>query len=303
MKTFKLSILLISLTLTASSQNSLDIFTLAGTYGFPSAYEAPYTEKATETQGYASLTLPIVLSDKTVIFNNFNYYYFGVNTDASFAADVANPLKLHGIIARTGLVQKISDANSIQILFIPRYMSDFNKSDETAWQYGGVALFEHRFNDDLMMRYGALYNTDFFGHYLVPVVHVDWNITDKFAFSGMLPVYAKIKYKASEKLELGFSHFGLTTSYRLGKEYNNDYLVRQSIDLALYERYHLGSNIHFETRVGMALGRKYEQFANGDEMDLGLPLVSIGDDRQLKNIPFDNGPFVQMRLVYNLPLD
>jgi hypothetical protein len=304
MKAIYLLIVAFVFSVSGFAQNSIDLFSVSGGYGWPSSYEAPYSEKATEVQQHVAATIPIELSDKTIFFNNFNYYHFSLESNNEFGDAIANPADLHGFILRTGIVRKLNDKNKFQLFFIPRYMSDFNKSSETAWQFGGVAMFEHRYNKDLMMRYGLMYNAEFFGHYFIPVVHLDWNITEKVSVAGMLPIYMKIKYKYSDRLELGFSHLGLTTSYRLGGEtYDGDYLVRQSIDLALYGRYHLGKNFHLETKVGMALGRQYDQFANDQKVDLSLPLVNIGDDRLIKSTPFDNGPFINLKLVYNYPLD
>lgn len=316
MKILLSTFVFLGITFNLVAQNSIDLFSVSGTYGLPSEYETPVPGKATESQYNVSLTVPIVLSDKTVIYNNVNYYNFNVNNDPTYdnyinslnptttPGTIANPIGLHGFIIRTGLVQKIDDNNGFQLLFVPRYMSDFNESEKTAFQFGGVAMYEHRFNKGLMMRYGALYNQEFFGHYLVPVVHVEWDIMPKLSFVGMLPIYFKLKYQHSEKFEYGFSFLGLTTSFRLGDEdYNGDYMVRQSIDLALYNRYHIGKNIHIESKLGYSLGRKYEQYADGDQVDFAIPLANFGDDRTVKNLPFNNGAFVNVKLVYNLPLD
>lgn len=312
MKNLLSTFVLLSLVLNLSAQKSIDLFSVSGSYGLPSEYEAPITGKATESQYNVSLTVPIVLSEKTVIYNNVNYYNFNVNNNQAYSdylsglnqGAIANPIGLHGFIIRTGLVQKIDDNNGFQLLFVPRYMSDFNESEKTAFQFGGVAMYEHRYSKTLMMRYGALYNQEFFGHYLVPVVHVEWEIMPKLSFIGMLPVYFKLKYQHSEKFEYGFSFLGLTTSFRLGDEdYNGDYMVRQSIDLALYNRYHIGKNIHIESKLGYSLGRKYEQYADGDQVDFAIPLATFGDDRTVKNHPFSSGAFVNVKLVYNMPLD
>jgi len=102
-----------------------------------------------------------------------------------------HPMKLHGFILRTGISQKIGESTALQILFIPRLMSDFEKVDASCFQLGGLAMFEKRFSKDLMMRFGAMYNHDFFGPYMVPVVHLDWDINSKLSIVGMLPVCTK----------------------------------------------------------------------------------------------------------------
>lgn len=304
MRTPILTILALSLCQILSAQKSIDLVTLSGTYGLPVGYEAPVTEKGTELRSNISLTLPAVLSEKTIFYNNINYYYFGIQNKASFDDTIANPIGVSGIILRTGIVQKINDKHGFQILFVPRLMSDFKNVGSNAFQFGGIAMYERVYSDDFTLRLGVLYNQEFSGPYLVPLVYLDWNITDKISFVGLLPVYMKIKYKQSERFEFGIGHFGLMTTFRLGHEdYKNDYLVRQSIDLYLYERFHIGSNIHFETRLGYSLGRTYAQYKEDDKVSLSIPLATFGDNRTQANIPIDNGAFINVRLVYNLPLD
>ena len=165
-------------------------------------------------------------------------------------------------------------------------------------------MYERTYSDDFTFRFGAMYNQEFSGPYLVPLIYLDWNITNKVSIVGLLPVYTKIKYKYNERFEFGIGHFGLMTTFRLGHEdYKNDYIARQSIDLYLYERYHIGGNIHIETRLGYSLGRQYAQYNENDKVNLSIPLATFGDNRTQANIPVDNGAFINVRLVYNLPLD
>ena len=297
-------LIIIGLSTQVFAQKSIDLLSLSGSYGFPQKYESPVSEEATELLGNVSITLPIVLSDASVIFNNLNYYYSTVQTDAVFGDSIMNPIKLHGFILRTGISQKIDENRAFQIMLVPRLMSDFNNNAGESFQLGGIAMYEKRYSKDLMMRFGIMYNQDFFGPYLVPVVHLDWDISPKVSIVGMLPVYMKVKYRLNENLETGFSFFGLTTSYRLGHaNYEDDYLVSETIDLALYGRYHIAGNIHLETRFVYSLGRNYAQYHDNEKVDFSFPLVSIGDDRTQQNISMPGGPLINLRLIYSLPLD
>ncbi len=304
MKKICLFLLAIGLSLNLSAQNSIDILSIVGQYGFPQSYETQYTEEATEIGCNVGLTLPVVFSETSILFNNINYYYFQVNNNITMDDSIANPIELHGFVLRTGLVQKFSDNRAVLLFFMPRYMTDFNETDESRFQLGGMAMYEKRYSDNLMMRFGAMFNNEFFGPYLVPLIHVDWQLSSKWSIVGMLPVYLKVNYRINERLVVGFSHFGLTTSYRLGKEgYSGDYLTRQSIDLSLYGHYNIVGNLHIEGRIGLATGRDYAQYKTGQKVDFSLPLVNIGDDRIQKNYSFNNGAFVNLRLIYSIPLD
>ncbi|MFC2086241.1 DUF6268 family outer membrane beta-barrel protein [Bacteroidota bacterium] len=304
MKKTAIILLIIALCGSVFAQKSIDLLTLSGSYGFPQNYESQVSEQATEYLGNVGITLPVVLSDASVIFNNLNYYYSTVQTDAVFGDTVVNPIVLHGFILRTGIVHKIDDSRAFQILLVPRLMSDFNNNIGESFQIGGVAMYEKRFRKDLMMRFGLMFNNEFFGPYLVPVIHVDWNITPKLSAVGMLPVYLKVKYHMSEQMEAGISFFGLTTSYRLGDtKYEDDYMVSETIDLGLYGRYNIAGNIHVEARFIYSLGRNYAQYHDDEKVNFSVPLKGFGDERTQQNISMPGGPLINLRLIYSLPLD
>lgn len=303
MKKVVLILLFFQLYIGASSQKSQDILVLSGRYGFPASYENTYTEKASETGSLVALTAGVNFNEKTMWVVSLNHFYFNVKGDPAIPAGIINPIKLNGFIVRTGLYQKFGNGMGIQILFAPRYMTDFNGGGGNCLQFGGVFLFEKVFSESLTMSFGAQYNQEFFGPLLVPIVNVDWQISSKWKFTGMLPVYSKLSYKVNENLHAGFAHFGLVTSYYLGhSDYAGDYVQRNCIDLTLYARQRIAGNIYFELRGGMAMGRSYDQYAGDQKVKFGLPLVLLGDNRTIKNTNFNGGPILDLRLVYNIPL-
>ena len=284
-------------------QETLDVFTVSGRYGFPQSYDSIYDGKATEYGVMMDLKAPIEMSEKSIWYNSLNYFYWHVSDDEEMPEDIANPIDLHGIILRTGLYQKFSKDRGIQIFFAPRFMSDFQNVDGSHFQMGGLALYEKRFKDNLKMGFGVMYNQEFFGPYLVPLINLDWQISDRWSIVGLFPVYGKVKYQVNERLSTGLSHFGLITSYRLGDaEYEGDYIERKSIDESLFARYKLGGNFDVEARVGYALGRSYAQYEADQTVDFSLPLVGFGDDRVQKNVSFHDGAIASLRLIYNVPI-
>ena len=287
--------------LTAASvhaQQSLDLLTLSYRQGFEQ--NIPGTPgKARERVLLGNVKVPIVLSEKTIWYNDLTH----TGTTVSYSMDGIDPLKLHGFILQTGIIQTLSENTAIQLLFAPRFMSDYQEINGSHFQFGGLALFEKKHHEGLTLRYGLLFNRNLSGPVFVPLVYVDWLVDTKWSVKGLLPVFGKIAYQANEKLSVGLSHFGLITTYQLGDPaYNGDYIERKSIDLALFGRYKLYNNVHFEARAGYALARSYGQYAKGDEMDFSVTILKFGDDRTQKNTSFDPGPIIDFRLVYNLPI-
>jgi len=290
-----------------SAQESLDIVTVSGHFGSPKTYIADensnFKGDATERGAMVNLVVPIVLNEKQIWYNSVNYMQWNVSNNETMPADIANPIQIHGLILRTGFIQKFENGNSIQAIFIPRLMSDFKNINGKHFQFGGTFIYEKIYNENLKIGYGALYNQETFGVNIVPLVNLEWKMSERWSMSGLLPIYSKIKYKVNDKLNLGIHHFGLVTSYRLGEEaYQNDYIERRSIDLGLFARYNLFGKIHVEGRYGYSFGRSYAQYDENDKIDLALPLATIGDNRTQKNANFNDGTYAHIRLVCAIKL-
>lgn len=287
------------------AQESIDLITLSGRLGFPSDYTDNPSETANESGALVNLKIPVVLNKKSIWYSDFTYTYYGVNFSSELPIREAQPIRLHGFVFQTGLVQKLSDANSLQILIVPRYMSDMINPGSEGWQLGAVGLYEHRFGENLKMRFGALYNGEIAGSLVVPLVGIDWRITEKWSLTGLFPIYGKLNYRIDERFTTGLSHFGLFTSYDLtNPEYSNDNMERSSIDLSGFLQMNLVGNIFIEARLGYALDRKYEQYPDGSKVGFRLSIIKFGDHRgEPLNQQFQDGFIANLRVVYRLPIE
>jgi hypothetical protein len=287
------------------AQSSIDLFTLAGFYGSPAPYEEPLDGKATESGGLINLKMPVKLSRNTMWYNDFTYSRYVISTGLDpEPAEFLTSMSLHAFILQTGIVRKLNDRNGLQLLFVPRNNSDLKGSDPNNWQFGAIALYEHRHSEKLLLRFGVLYNNELFGPLVVPLIYGDWYINDRWSMVGLLPINLKINHKISDRLTGGFSHFGFITTYRISQEqFGTDYVERNSIDESLFLRWKMAGNLHLETRVGYSLARVYEQYSEDQKMDLRISIIHVGDERVQKNVNFGSGPIASLRLVYNLPLN
>ncbi len=286
------------------SQNSIDLITISGRLGLPSDYDPALKNKARESGGLVNLKIPIVFSDKTIWYSNFTYTYSKVSNGLGLPAEVMNPINLHGLVFQTGIVQRIDDKQAVQLLFVPRFMSDFVNPGSDAWQFGAVGLFENKFGENLLMRFGVLYNHEMSGPLLVPLIDINWKFAPRWSITGLIPIYGKVNYELTDRLTTGFSLFGLVTSYALSDPfYNTDYMERTSVDLALFAKWNLAGNIFLEGRVGYALARTYKQYDKSEKVDLKISIFKIGDNRgEPVNPVFKDGAIGELRLVYSLPL-
>lgn len=294
-------ILLLLSTSPLLAQQSIDLATLSYRFGPAQSYENNLGN-ATETGLMANFKIPVVINESSIWYTDLTYQHFSIDYSTNDPGSIM-PLQLHGVILQTGWVRKLNEKNALQMLIVPRFMSDLNQINTQHIQLGAIGLYEIKYHEDLTMRYGIMYNREKFGNMFVPLVYLDWIVASRWSISGLLPIFAKVNYHASDKLTLGFSHFGLITSFQIGDPmYNKDYIERKSIDLTLFGRYKFWGGLCLEARAGFAVGRSYLQFAEGDEMDFRVAILSFGDDRTQKNVAFDPGPIVDLRLVYNLDL-
>ncbi len=273
MRSFAFLMLLLLVSAPSVGQETLDVLTLSGRYGFPQSYDSIYKSKANEYGAMAALVAPVKINEKSIWYNSLNYFYFHVGNDEDTPPEIMNPIDVHGIILRTGLYQKFSKDRAVQIFIAPRLMTDFKNINSDHFQMGALFLYEKKFREGLKMGFGLMYNQEFFGPNLVPLVNVDWQISERWSVTDMFPIYGKVLYKVNERFSAGLSHFGLITSYRLGDpEYEGDYMERKSIDEALFARYRLFGNIYLEGRFGYALGRSYAQYEADQKVDLNYSI-------------------------------
>lgn len=302
-KFFSLLIILLLFSFISYSQKTIDILTVSGHFGFPQQYDSIYNGKAKELGAMLSFKAPIKISENFYWYNSLNYFYWKVKDGEVMPEDIINPIKVYGIIVQSGLYHKFDDKRGIQVLLSPRLMSDFNSISGSHFQFGGTFLYENKYHENLTISFGAMFNQELFGPYLVPLVNVDWNLNNRWSIKGLLPVYSKISYKVSENMSVGFNHFGLVTSYKLGKEaYEGTYLERRSIDAGLFGRLKLMADFYLEGRIGYSFDRSYAQYDAQEKVDFSLPLVSFGDDRIQKNVSFLDGGYANLRIVYSLKL-
>ena len=160
MKYLILTFIGVYLSINLSAQKTFDLITLSGRNGFPQTYNSDYNGKANEKGVMVNVAVPIKLSEKTMWYSSVNYFYWNVTNDETMPADILNPINIHGIIFRTGFIQKFSNDREIQVLAVPRLMSDLNNVNIDHFQFGGIVMFKKKYSGKLTMSYGAMYNQE-----------------------------------------------------------------------------------------------------------------------------------------------
>lgn len=286
------------------AQKRFDLFYVGANENFMQQ-DSIKRDKNYEASAFANLSVPIILKDSSVWITVFDYQSYSINNNY-FSTDSMpiDRFNLHAFILRTGYIRRFSEGRALQVLVIPRVMTDFNTAFSKSFQMGGMMMYEKVKSKTYTYRIGILYNQECFGPYITPIFYLDWSITQKLKFTGLLPIYGKLYLEPSTKLSYGLHFVGLTTSYRVNENnYENYYVERNSIDLSVFSNIKIWKNVYFEGRVGYSIKKDYALYAEDQKVDLGLPLIYIGDNRTRSNYEYENSPFVHFRLLYSLPIN
>jgi hypothetical protein len=77
--------------------------------------------------------------------------------------------------------------------FIPTLSSDLKDISGEDMLYSAAVMLKIRKSATFSYSIGAAYSRQFFGNVLLPVVGIDWNISDRWTFSGITACFRKNK--------------------------------------------------------------------------------------------------------------
>lgn len=186
--------------------------------------------------------------------------------------------KFHSISVPLTFQKALSPKYAILASFIPTLSSDLKDVSREDMIYSGAVMLKVRVSDNFNYSVGAAYSKQFFGSVIIPVVGIDWNITDKLSFSGTLPVSEKIKYQLSDKSAFGVNlDLGIGGgSYRLSEKMNSDYLQVQQFNGTLFYEYAISKKFVIGVSAGYNFTQKISQYATDQKVDW-VPFNNLDD--------------------------
>lgn len=180
------------------------------------------------------------------------------------------------------------------LLGIPKIASDFEDPvGKDDFQIGLLFIENYKVSTRLQIKAGIYYNEEIFGHFIVPLVGVDWQASDNLRFYGLLPTNYKIEYAISKrKWFTGVNFKALTRTFQLSKDQNNDYIRFDEVVLKAFVEYYCTSNIVAYAEIGRSLGKSLLQYkANSEDLSYSNPnYTPIGN-----YIPFSIGLAYRIR--------
>ncbi|MFA9220997.1 MAG: hypothetical protein ACEQSL_07410 [Sediminibacterium sp.] len=194
--------------LTTHAQYFVDIFSFNR-----QAYNIPSGAQTSDL--FVNAFIPKVLKNGNTLFVRAGYEKLDLKNDTLSAQYSSFTLPVGMQVQLKNPKVKFSG------LIVPRIAAaDLGDSFSEIFQLGVFSLFTVTESDKFRYKFGLYYNRDFFGNFFVPLVGVDWKVSDRFSLFGTLPQSFKASYAiVPSRVNAGLAFRSLTRSFR-GEDLN-----------------------------------------------------------------------------------
>jgi len=265
---FYLIILLVSLKFTAAAQQNKTTDTTfkpkIGSFDVGYSY-SPFTvnhKKMNIQQSTASVSVPLINNFKD---GKLDFLLAGVNYSGLTLSGMEQSFsekEFYAISVPITFQKSFSQKYALLVSAIPTLSSDLKDVSGEDISYSAFAMLKIHTSKNFSYSVGAGYSRQFFGSILIPVIGIDWQISERLSLSGTLPVSEKLKYQLSDKSIIGFSSdFGIGGgSYRLSKKTGSNYLQVQQYKNTLFYNYQLAKNFSVQISGGYNFVQKLDLY-------------------------------------------
>lgn len=283
----------------ASAQNYIDLAKLS--YSNTPLNKFDSSQSSTQLQEIkGDLTAPIVINEKITFITGASYQSVSASFDVNRSKET-----MTSILLKLGTNIKHNEKWSGTYMLLPKIASDFNAIGTNDFQFGGLVLLKYTKTKNLNYKFGLYTNTEFFGHFLVPLFGFYYlNSSEKFEAKVLLPRTVDLNYSIYKNMRLGIDFKGLIGSYNLNspiEKENQDYLLKLTNDIYSYFQYAFKSGINIQLGVGRTLGRSYRRY--NEKVSFAIPLVNFNDNRTQLNTDFSDGWLFKAGLFYRFNLE
>lgn len=220
-------------------------------------------------QAGAAITAPVVNRMKD---GKLDLLLVGASYNGLFLSGIGSQFggrKFHNISLPITFQKALSEKYAIVASFVPSLSSDFKDISGEDMLYSGALMLKINHSNTFSYSVGAAFASQFFGTVLIPIVTLDWKVSDKLTFSGVLPISEKIKYQFSNKSAIGaFADFAVGGgSYRLSKKRNSDYFQVQQIKTAFFYEYSFSKKFSVEANAGYNFEQQLDLYSKEEKVN------------------------------------
>lgn len=248
---FRLTLLFVVYASLADAQYFIDIFSFNR-----QAYQVP---NGAETSNlFVNAFIPKVLKNGNTVFVRAHYEKLSMRRDsmAAIYSSVTLPIGIQ--------VQLKNPKVKFTGLIIPKIAGqDLGAEFSDVIQIGAYSLFTVTESEKFRYKFGLYYNRELFGNFFVPLVGVDWKVSDRFSIYGTLPNSMKFSYAlAPSKINAGLAFRSMTRSFR-GEDLNTFVRYNELQVKAFMDFYITPKNVVF-VEGGYFFGKTPLLYSNND---------------------------------------
>lgn len=257
----------------SKAQYFLDIFSFNR-----QAYNVP--NGAQTSDFFVNAFIPKVLKSGNTFFVRAHYEKLSLKRD-TLTADFSS------ITLPVGMqVQLKNPKVKFTGLIIPKIAgADLGAAFSNVFQIGAYSLFTVTKSEKFRYKFGLYYNREFFGNFFVPLVGIDWKVTDRLSVFGTLPQSFKASYAiVPSRVNAGLAFRSMTRSFR--GEDNHTFVRYNELQFkAFFDFYVTPKNVVF-VEGGYFLGNTPLLYNNADtkipinsnllKEGIAFPLINAG---------------------------
>ena len=242
------------------------------------AYNIPSGAQTSDL--FVNAFIPKVLKNGNTIFLRAHYEKLSMQRD-SFSADYSS------ITLPIGMqVQLKNPKVKFTGLIIPKIAgADLGSPLSDVFQLGAYSLFTVTQSDKFRYKFGLYYNREFFGNFFVPLVGVDWKVSDRFSVFGTLPQSFKASYAIfPSRVNAGLAFRSMTRSFR--GEDNNTFVRYNELQFKTFFDFYVTPKNVVYIEGGYFLGKTPLLYNNADTKNpvnsnllkegIAFPLINAG---------------------------
>lgn len=168
----------------------------------------------------------------------------------------------YGLVLPVTLIKSIPHSSwSLQTTAIIR-MNDATISTRGQGQFGGALVAaNYRASHNLVYKFGVYLNGEFFGLFIIPLVGIDWQISNKTALFGILPASMTLEHKLNNHFYAGATFRTFTNSYH---DKDQSYIRIDENQLGTFVDYYITKHIVLNLEAGHSLFRKIRTGSRDD---------------------------------------
>jgi len=248
---FRITLLLLVVSVAGNAQYFVDIFSFNR-----QAYNIPSGAQTSDL--FVNAFIPKVLKNGNTIFVRAHYEKLEMKNDSFPAAfsSITLPIGMQ--------VQLKNPKVKFTGLVIPKIAgADLGSSFSDVFQIGAYSLFTVTQSEKFRYKFGLYYNREFFGNFFVPLVGIDWKVSDRLTIYGTLPNSMKFSYAvAPSRVNTGIAFRSLTRSFR-GEDVNT-FVRYNELQLKTFVDFYITPKNAVFVEGGYFLGKTPLLYKNND---------------------------------------